>query len=105
VTDALGVTDPRVLANRIQQNHHHALALDDGLHDEAPAGSGDVSGLLQADIPVGACSQAVRITVADHAPAHRQRKFAADRVFADHLVLISGLDEPNQVVCAGAIVR
>ena len=63
--DTLGVAQPRVLANRIEQYDDHRPAGDGGEHDDTAPGFTDVARLLQMDIPRAVLDQRIGIVEAD----------------------------------------
>ena len=105
VPNAFGVTETRIFSDGVEQHHYDTLAFDHRLHHQATASSGDVAGLLQADIPFGIIGKTIGVAITDGTSADRQRKLAAYRVLANHIVLVSSFDEAHQIAGARPILR
>ncbi len=86
------------LAGRIEEHHDQLAARDLGLHHEALAGFGDVAGLLQADLPIGALDQAVRGVVLQHAVADLDLVFGRRGELAHRGIGVGGVDQQGQVL-------
>src|ERR1700677_957362 len=81
--DPLGVRDAGVPAQGIQQHDDHRTAFDDGRHDQALAGLGDVAGLLHDDVPPRVRNQVVGVAEFDHVPADLHGIVAVGGVFTN----------------------
>src|ERR1700761_3484871 len=82
-TDADGIGDTRVLADRVEKNNDNRATLDDGLHDQAAAGFGDVTGFLDHNVPAGVGYQGVGVAELEHAAADVHSVVRIGRVLAD----------------------